>query len=127
MRFGIALVVLALAGCESVQTSLNDLSDRFDTLLAGEARIYDEMRDSDIVLAAQTMQHALETRRHGEPVRWINDETGNTGAVTPQRTFVTDRGVFCREYAEHLKIFGEEAVLENTACRTEAGQWAWLG
>ena len=73
------------------------------------------------------MQQALEIGRHGQAVQWINDETGNTGAVIPQRTFVTSGGVFCRDYAEDLHIFGKQATIENTACRDDDGTWTWVG
>ncbi len=127
MRFGILAATLVLTGCTSVQSGLTDLSDRMDSLFAGPAGVYEDMHETDVALAVQAMQQALETGRKGEAVRWINEETGNTGSVTPQRTFVTDLGVFCRDYAEALTVDETSAVIENTACRTGEGAWNWVG
>ena len=112
MRRTWLLVCLAVAGCT--------------TLPFGSARLYDAMADTDVALAAAAMQSALETRRNGEPVRWTNDETGNRGAITPQRTFVTDRGVFCRVYLEEITVGGDSDAVENTACRADDGNWTWV-
>ena len=98
-----------------------------ESLFAGPASVYEDMDETDVVLAVQAMQQALETSRQGEPVHWINEETGNTGSVTPRRTFVTDSGVFCREYAEARTVADTSAVIDNTACRTGEGVWNWVG
>ena len=127
MRFSVLAATLVLAGCTSVQSGLTDLSDRMGSLFTGPAGVYEDMDETDVVLAVQAMQQALETSRQGEPVHWINEETGNTGSVTPRRTFVTDRGVFCREYAEALTVADTSAVIDNTACRTGEGVWNWVG
>ncbi len=127
MRFGILAAMLILTGCASVQSGLTDLSDRMGSLFAGSAGVYEDMDETDIVLAVQAMQQALETGRKGEAVRWVNEETGNTGSVTPRRTFVTDRGIFCRDYAEALTIDTTDAAIDNTACRTGEGVWTWVG
>ncbi len=134
MRRCLVLMCFALAGCGTVQSGVDSvargfgsLGDRMEAVFVGPARLYEDMTDSDVALAVAAMQNALETRPGGETVAWINDETGNQGAVTPQRTFITDRGVFCRDYNESIEVGGKSGVVENTACRTEAGRWAWLG
>ena len=127
MRFGILAAMLILTGCASVQSGLTDLSDRMGSLFTGPAGVYEDMNETDVVLAVQAMQQALETGRKGEAVRWVNEETGNAGSVTPRRTFVTDRGIFCRDYAEALTIDTTDAVIDNTACRTGEGVWTWVG
>lgn len=113
MRKWWILVGLAAAGCTTLQP--------------GPDRLYDALADTDVALAAAAMQSALESRRDGELVRWINAATGSHGAITPQRTFVTDRGVFCRVYLEELTVGDENGVVENTACRNDDGGWTWVG
>ena len=87
---------------------------------------YDHLTDQDVTLAATTMQNALETGDDDITVVWQNPENGRAGSTTPLRTYVTDTGVFCREYLEVLVIDGEVAKFQNTACRSDAGSWVWL-
>lgn len=91
-----------------------------------EPTLYERMTDADVAQAAQTMQDALENARNGETRPWSNAESGNAGGITPTRTFVTDAGVFCRDYRETLTIGGDSAERVNTACRNDDGKWVWV-
>ncbi len=87
---------------------------------------YDRLSERDVGLAAATLQNTLETGDNNITVVWQNTVNGHAGATTPVRTFVTDSGIFCRDYIEVLVI--DEAVerFDNTACRGDAGSWVWV-
>jgi surface antigen len=87
---------------------------------------YERLTDGDILKAAEALQESLEGKIDGEPVLWSNKISGRAGAITPIRTFVTEDGVFCREYIETLVVDGSTENIENTGCRDEAGIWRWV-
>ena len=89
-------------------------------------RLYTGLTDEDVRLAAAAMQQGLETARPHQSVAWINDRSGNSGAVTPIRTYLTDAGMYCRVYRETLKVGGEAGQIVNTGCRSEDGLWIWV-
>ena len=135
MRLLVALACLGLVGCttvgdgfDRVKQTANGLAARLDGVFGeGEdpAALYGGMSDTDVVLAVEAMRVALETKPAAESVSWTNDATGNQGSITPRRTFITDLGVFCREYDEQLSVDGRDGVVQNTACRTDDGAWTW--
>jgi surface antigen len=111
-RLAAALVALPLAGCAG--------------LASGDPALYQGLSPSDVGLAAQTLQTTLESAPDGASRSWSNRETGNQGAVTPLRTFVSENGSFCREYREELAVAGASGRFYHTACRDEAARWTWL-
>lgn len=123
---GIILAAFTLAACADMGERLNDYSARIDAAfgVAPSAR-YDLMTDADITLAAATMQQALEVRSDGDVLAWHNDESGNSGAIMPTMTFMTDLGIYCREYRETVTIGGASGEAVNTGCRREDGTWVW--
>jgi surface antigen len=56
----------------------------------------------------------------GTTRRWSNKQTGNGGAITPLRTYVSERGHLCREYRKKLAITGSTGRFYHTACREDA-------
>ncbi len=71
----------------------------------------------------QTAQRSLESSRTNEPVEWKNPDNGNSGSITPTRTFTNDQGQSCREYTQQVTIGGEPQEAHGTACRQTDGTW----
>ena len=111
-KLTIATVALQLAGCAS--------------LTAGDPALYQGLAESDVTLASRLVQTTLESSPDGTTRRWSNRETGNGGAVTPLRTYVSERGRFCREYREELAFAGSTGRFYHTACREDGPRCAWL-
>ncbi len=132
MRNVLVLLCCGLAGCSTIDNGFKQvkqaatgLVERIDTAFADPAELYGEMSDGDVELAVAAMRVALETRPTAQTVDWNNDTTGNQGSFTPRRTFITDRGVFCRDYDERLLVGGRDGMVQNTACRSDDGAWTW--
>jgi surface antigen len=111
-RLMLALIALQLAGCAS--------------LSAGDPALYQELAESDVTLAARLVQSTLETTPDGTTRSWTNQQTGNGGAITPLRTYVSERGHFCREYREELAVAEGTGRFYHTACREDGARWIWL-
>lgn len=77
----------------------------------------------DQKMAAQSAQRALETAPTGTPTSWHNPDTGNAGQVTPERTYQTASGQYCREYTQQATIAGKKQTTYGTACRQPDGSW----
>ena len=92
----------------------------------GDPDLYGGLDDSDVKLAARLMQTTLEKAPDGTMRRWSNDQTGNSGEITPLRTYATEDGTFCREYREELAVGGATGRFYHTACRDDAARWEWL-
>ncbi len=122
----IAACVL-LAACGDMGANFREFSARIDSAfsIAPSAR-YDLLTDGDVKLAVAAMQSALETRPDGEALPWHNDRSGNAGEIKPVKTYMTELGVYCREYSEVLTIAGEAGEASNTGCRRADGTWLWL-
>ena len=108
----VMVVALRLAACAS--------------LSAGDPALYQGLADSDVNLASGLMQTALESAPDGATRRWTNQQTGNSGEITPLRTYVSERGYFCRDYREELALAGDSGRFYHTACRDDSARWAWL-
>jgi surface antigen len=93
-------------------------------LLGGLAGNLLDQRDKR--LAAEAQQRALETAPSGKSVSWTNPDTGNSGAVTPVRTFQSG-GAYCREFQNTVTIGGNQEKAYGTACRQPDGSWRIQG
>ena len=87
------------------------------------AEIGQSLDKADQVYAAQAQQQAHQAPV-GSQVTWNNPESGNYGAVTPQRDGVDQNGNYCREYQTTVTIGGETHQAYGTACRQPDGSWA---
>jgi surface antigen len=85
--------------------------------------IGNRLDQKDKELAMQNAQRTFEHARTGEASSWQNPDSGNTGTVTPTRTFQTQRGQYCREYQQEIVIGGEPHKSYGTACRQPDGSW----
>ena len=70
-----------------------------------------------------TVQHALEDNQTNQSSDWVNPDTGNSGGVTPTRTFTNDQGEPCREFISTIIIGGQQQQGYGTACRQPDGSW----
>ena len=82
-----------------------------------------QMDERDKRLARETAQRAFEANSSGQASTWQNPESGNSGSVTPTRTYQLATGQYCREYQQTIQIGGEDHETYGTACRQSDGTW----
>lgn len=66
---------------------------------------------------------AFEHTPSGRPVEWRDPDSRSYGSYTPQRTYRTNHGTYCREYSQFVVIDGREERAYGTACRQPDGTW----
>ena len=81
------------------------------------------MDETDRLMARQTTHTALEKSPVGEKVVWNNTDSGNSGTITPVRTFQKDDGGYCSEFQQTIIVGGQEEQAYGTACRQPDGSW----
>jgi surface antigen len=81
--------------------------------------LYEAMTEQDISLAAKLLQRTLDHAPDGTTRRWINDESGHSGAITPVRSYIASTGQYCRDYREDISVDGENRNFHYSACREE--------
>jgi surface antigen len=74
-------------------------------------------------MASQAAQKRSSSGPIGQPSVWNNPDTGNSGAITPTRTYQLANGTYCREYKQTITVGGEEQQAYGTACRQPDGTW----
>jgi surface antigen len=79
--------------------------------------------DRDKRTATNTTQQALESKPSGTTSTWRSPDTGNSGSVTPIRTYEASNGQYCREYEQSVTIGGKPQKSHGTACRQPDGSW----
>lgn len=77
----------------------------------------------DKQMAMQAAQQSFENSRTGTSTTWNNPDSGNSGAITPTRTYQQANGRYCREYQQTIYIGGEPHESYGTACRQPDGSW----
>jgi len=77
----------------------------------------------DKQMAQQAAQQAFEYARTDEASTWRNPDSGNSGSITPTRTYQTSSGQYCREYQQDIVVGGETQKSYGTACRQPDGSW----
>ena len=87
------------------------------------AAVGDRMDAADKKQQSQAAQKAFETTPSGQSVAWRNPDSGNSGAVTPIRTYQSPAGQYCREYQQTITIGGEKQQAYGTTCRQPDGSW----
>jgi surface antigen len=85
--------------------------------------IGDRLDAADKKQAQQAAQRAFETAPSGSAVAWNNPDSGNSGMVTPTRTYQAANGQYCREYRQTITVGGEQHQAYGTACREPDGSW----
>ena len=82
-----------------------------------------KLDDRDKRMATEAAHQAFEQNRTGQASTWQNPESGNSGSVTPTRTYQIANGQYCREYTQDIVIGGEKNQTYGTACRQADGSW----
>jgi surface antigen len=77
----------------------------------------------DQQLAMQSAQNSFENSRTGTESAWRNPDSGNSGTITPTRTYESANGQYCREYQQTITVGGETQDAYGTACRESDGSW----
>ena len=90
------------------------MNDRAATML--------DRRDRDSVGIA-----AEKSLRSGEVAEWKNDETGNSGRISPGPTYRRATGRLCRTYTHSFWRDQEKRKDTGTACQLEDGSWEVIG
>ena len=80
---------------------------------------YKALTEQDEWLLAKLLQRTLDHAPDGATRRWINDESGHSGAITPVRSYIASTGQYCRDYREDLLVNGESRNFLYSACRDE--------
>lgn len=78
---------------------------------------------ADRLAMGQNAQYSLEYTRSNETTQWNNPDSGNSGSMTPTRTYQQTAGQYCREYQQTVMIGGQEQMAYGTACRQPDGSW----
>ncbi|WP_158260067.1 RT0821/Lpp0805 family surface protein [Zobellella endophytica] len=107
--FGLLLPVL-VAGCGA-------------TGMGSGTPLYLAMTDGDVAQADRAVQRALETAPSETPIGWYNQDSGNSGSITPLDTYVSRSGHYCRHYRERLVLGEHSESYLDTACRNGDGIW----
>jgi len=79
--------------------------------------------NKDKQMAAQAAANAFENNRTGQSAGWKNPDSGNSGTITPTKTYQAGSGQYCREYRQDVVIGGEKQQAYGTACRQPDGSW----
>lgn len=101
-----------------VATSVGTLLGAFIGNRAGRS-----LDRADQAHAGRAEYQALEYTPAGAEVGWRNPDSGHYGSVTPQRTYQTSSGQYCREYSHNATVDGYVERVHGTACRDEYGNW----
>ena len=83
----------------------------------------DKLDQNDREYADRVAQRSLESSRVGQASTWSNPDTGNSGTMTPTRTYDGDYGQPCREFQQTVTVGGETEEAYGTACRQADGSW----
>ena len=77
----------------------------------------------DQAMMQKSSHQALEFSPAGRAVEWNNPDSGNSGTITPTKTYKTTQGMYCREYTQEVHIGGKAESAYGKACRQADGSW----
>lgn len=70
------------------------------------------------------LNNAYESGPSGQPVAWVNPDTGSSYQVVPQPAYQNTRtNQVCRQAEVMATIDGQPQKTITTACRNDQGQW----
>lgn len=78
---------------------------------------------ADAAAANQAAQNSLENAPNGQSTPWKNPQSGNSGSITPESTYQTADGTYCREYQQTINVGGQSQTAYGKACRQPDGSW----
>jgi surface antigen len=115
----------AVAGAQIGKGHGRDVGIAAGTLLGAllGSEIGKSLDRADMAYLQQTQQKALETTPSGTTSKWSNPDSGNSGQVTPQRTYQRTDGTYCREFQQTVTVGGNSESAYGTACRQPDGTW----
>lgn len=95
------------------------------TLIGGlvGGAVGDRLDAADRREAREAAQYSLEKTRSGTLTTWQNPDSGNSGTITPSRTYQAASGQYCREFQQVITVDGKEQRGFGTACRQPDGSW----
>ena len=79
--------------------------------------------NADKAAMAQTTYNALQNQQSGTTSTWKNPDSGNSGTITPTKTYQTASGKYCREYTQTVTIGGRTEEAYGKTCRQPDGSW----
>lgn len=79
--------------------------------------------NADRAAMRRTSQSSLETAKTGTTASWSNPDSGNSGTITPTKTYQASSGEYCREYQQTVTVGGKTEQAYGTACRQPDGSW----
>lgn len=82
-----------------------------------------QLDKADRERAERTYQQALEYSPVGKRAEWRNPDSGNSGTITPTKTFQNPQGQYCREFQQTIIVGGKKHQGYGTACRQPDGSW----
>ena len=65
---------------------------------------------------------ALELSPTGQTSTWVNPDSGNSGTVTPTRTYQSQKR-YCREFQQSVTVGSRTQQAYGVACRQADGSW----
>ena len=116
---------LIAAGCTEIKTAADNVGAKLSSWF-DDTSLYSKMTREDVRLASITMQETLEGAGDSAPRGWSNRQSGNSGTITPLKTYLSESGMFCRDYRETIVIEERAESHLNRACRDESGVWNWI-
>ena len=121
----VLMACLIAACCTEIKTATDKLGAKLSGWFGGTS-LYSKMTREDVRLASITMQETLEGAEDSAPRGWSNRQSGNSGTITPLKTYLSESGMFCRDYRETIVIEERAESHLNRACRDESGVWNWI-
>ena len=80
------------------------------------------MDKTDILMAQNARNFALENNKTNSQAAWNNPDSGNSGVIYPTKTYnVGDQP--CREFTQEIIIGGKTQTGYGKACRMADGSW----
>ena len=71
----------------------------------------------------QQVNQMYETAPSHQTSSWVNPDTGNQYAMTPQPAYQSADGQWCRKAEIDSWIEGQKKTVTTTACRSSGGEW----
>ena len=90
---------------------------------AGGYYIADRLTRLDKRSMAEAEYESLTNGETGSETSWSNTESGNSGDIKPQRTYLSATGEICREYVATVVVEGETVERQLRACQNAKGDW----
>lgn len=81
------------------------------------------LNEADRQAMEQAAKNALDNAPTNRGVSWRNPATGNSGSITPVRSFQDARRDYCRDFQQVIAAGGQTRQGKGTACRRGDGSW----